>query len=1213
MLDKNKKKNIIITSVAATLIVGVIVGLIIGIVSIVAAKNNKLYTYAYGNHTQVGYSAEVLGTVKRYKPVAGISNGGLTYPTYGTTLNLTTEEKEAILAENQKLNAKATSTSGAYDWMDENGKLYVGNRTNYTQPDNGVTQLYKHSAALGMYLGDVDAQEPGIVKRLTFRPRSYNDYYNVTGLYAPAGEVIKVQISEADMPKDGGITIHIGQALYNGQSNNIWEARDFNRMPHILNTMNISPNTAVLKDGVYTAYVGSFLGGPIYVRSQSKTFSVTISGGVHYAHFILGVTTEKEYAKYAASSAPYFDLEVWDSGVLHSGPKTYAASFDYDELYKAAVLWEKISLVSTRVVNQGVVFLYDPFIAAGAAVAFPGRRSVNCPMDWMTSSLDYDSFVTAGAWGNVHEYHHNFQNYGVGDTGEVTNNALNLVSYSLFTKISSARRIASYGSAGLSGWNCYTSATWALNRVNSEQITSTNGLAVYATLLHNFGQDAFINTTGASGANYFNKWANFTHQDFSYYASQITAYTGSAVTSAATDYPTFVPVSCVYQTGRSYLYDNEKRDIQTMQPFNINPGQPFIVDLNPYQINDKNQYVGGSIVIGNGFTYNIKKVDASGISGTFQKSSNKNIYIYTPGSQVRSGKIRVTLEITTTSGSHTYNGKPLNDVDLILEFAQSHEDDKAMLERISYIYAEGNVPTGDYGAQTAYASGYQGSVETIVEDNINYTQNSNTDIWLYEPNNKPSDASDVVLRKPNSVVEIRGKIYLPENGKYRIAIRGRSTSSALYLSFDGGKTYQAKPSAYLLPGDNISTNPSNPKFSLAESRYYCDVERKSTANRWVYFKLVSIPVQSYYVGLGFARWQIPLYHQKLNANGDPVLDSKHHPIYIDSNGNEVSSEVANNAKPIAPTDKEINYLAAYRQNYEFLQEFTSDYFYTRTYNYNYEENTILTEKYQQTYLAEISNYVPWDNDGTQEPGNLFDGNRSTKIHTQEKVFVTPETPAILAFDMGQVVTGNTLKLYRSANNDAGNRAFPQVLLLEGSRDRNTWFTMGSWNDLTGATANGVELTFDSATFRYWKITVSKTNDNTGRSFFALSGLELAYVYRLLGTGDNQISPDNAMFTYKGSWRTQATDASFGHVYVGNQDATLTFQFDGTQFAILSAKLFGKKFKVTIDGKQLDSLPLKTDDSNFAVSYISPKLSSGKHTVVIKCTGKANIDSIAIYR
>ena len=498
-----------------------------------SGAKNDVFVNPYKTVTQVGYNAEYLGTVQRKIP-SQTQDGGLSsgYPTYGSTLRNVigveaekTAMRNALIGEANRLctvNTANAGGGGGYNRMDAEGNLYLNDAPAL---ENGVARkLYKHTASVGMYLGDVSDEEPGIIKKLTFRPRAYTSYYSVTGLYAPAGEVIKVEISEEDMNATNGIVVHIGQALYNGQANNIWTAKNaMNRMPVILNTMVINKDTATLHNGVYTAYVGSFLGGPLYVRDERVTFSVTVSGAVKYSHFILGYTTPEDFAENAKSSAPYFDLEVWENGVLHSGPVRYAKSFDYDAIYNAAVLWDKISLVSTQVSTQGVVFLYDPFVAAGAAVAFPGRRSVNCPAGWMGNSLNYDSFVASGAWGNMHEYNHNFQGWGRGAGGEVTNNALNLVSYSLFTKISAARRTGSYGAEGLGGWNSYTSATWALSQALSSN--RQNDLSVYAAVLHNLGQDMFIRSVQRQRAGRYGQsmtsWARAiteeTHQDMTYF------------------------------------------------------------------------------------------------------------------------------------------------------------------------------------------------------------------------------------------------------------------------------------------------------------------------------------------------------------------------------------------------------------------------------------------------------------------------------------------------------------------------------------------------------------------------------------------------------------------------------------------------------------------------------------------------------------------------
>ncbi len=151
--------------------------------------------------------------------------------------------------------------------MDAEGNLYLNG-----EPTGN--KLYKHSASVGMYMGDVSDSEPAIVKNVTLRHRAANSY-NLTGLYAPAGEVIKIEISEEDLnavhtngqtSNNSGILVHIGQALYNRKANNIWPAKNVNRMPVILNTMRVDKNTATYneKTHTYTAYVGSFLGGPIF-------------------------------------------------------------------------------------------------------------------------------------------------------------------------------------------------------------------------------------------------------------------------------------------------------------------------------------------------------------------------------------------------------------------------------------------------------------------------------------------------------------------------------------------------------------------------------------------------------------------------------------------------------------------------------------------------------------------------------------------------------------------------------------------------------------------------------------------------------------------------------------------------------------------------------------------------------------------------------------
>lgn len=1238
--DPQRVQQGLLWALIALLIASLASGLVLSFISAADTIANRTPSTPFVNNypasQMVGYYAKQLGTVDRYKPVEGLHNQGLSakgYPKYGSTLNLTSEEKTAIILENRKLTANGTwvdaskKTTGTYDKMDQYGYLYTKNGD--TPPVDVPERLYQHTGSVGLYGGNVADNEQAVIKQFTIRPRSYGGYYSVTGLYAPAGEVIKVEISDADMKATSGLTIHIGQALYNGQANNIWEQRGMNRMPIVLNTMNITTETATYNEetGTWTGYVGSFLGGPIYVGSKSATFTVTISGGVNYAHFILGVTTESEYSANMASSAPYFDLEVWDRGVLHSGPKRQAVSFGYDAIYKAAVLWEKVSLVTTSVSNQGVVFIYDPFVAAGAAVAFPGRRSVNCPESWMKQSLNYTGLVNGGSWGNFHEYHHNFQDYGLGSgaDGEVTNNGLNLVSYSLFTKISSNRSIGSYGGAGLSGWNQYTVAPWALNRVNNGAITSTNGLAIYATLLHNFGQDQYTKARGARGSAYLNKWATNTHQDFTYFAAQVRSYGfqggGNYVPSAAVqeaNYPLFVPVSSVYQTGRTYNYDGEKREITTMQPYVITYGQPFTVDLNPYTVNSSGQYESGSVVIGNGFTYRIKNVNSAGVNGTFKETDKPGVYVFTPNqnNNLQSGKIYVTLEITTTDGAHEWNGHKLDDVDLILEFESTHEKNKSVLERTTYTYEPSNMY---FDAEQAYNAGFKGYTSAQTINHTNPTQNCNTDVWFVPDtdagHSKFPNAKEHEIAVDNTIVVIEGKLYFEEEGRYRIYLRGRK-NCAVYYSKDG-KTYEKgatikdttipKTSAYFRPDDPCT---------------YFDLDMGKDS--WLYFKEILIVENAKasgtsYIGLGVKQWQTPMFtvqEKYYDAYGNEVSeddpnkdDSKTVTKYYNYLGVEVSAEEASKTDPIAPTinNNSQPYVNAYRTSYEKINnEFVTDYFYTRSYTYSYNNNSL--QSAEQTVISGNYNEKSARNWSKNEfpIEYLTDGDKNTYIHTNNYYGTREDRPLQLVLDLGEAKPVNRMIIYCRVHKAP---FYATAFKLEVSLDNVEWTTIGDYADMK-ASNYAVTVNFDETTFRYYRLTFIGSSGD----YLTIAEIEMWRVFEI--SGGKHLSPNDKSLSYYGDWHMEQAFSYFGQVVVGERNATLKFEFEGARLGLIVSKSFGADYEVTIDGVVVSSVsqikPLDEVNGAYGLAFLSDVLSEGKHVVEIKCRGQGNIDSVIIF-
>ncbi|MDE5666838.1 MAG: discoidin domain-containing protein, partial [Clostridia bacterium] len=660
----------------------------------------------------------------------------------------------------------------------------------------------------------------------------------------------------------------------------------------------------------------------------------------------------------------------------------------------------------------------------------------------------------------------------------------------------------------------------------------------------------------------------------------------------------------------------------TMQRYVIHYGEPFTGDLRPYTVNAAGQYESGSVLLGastnTDFTYKIKGVTTDGINGTFVKAGEDGVYTFTPNSEMRSGKIYVTLEIyNAADGTREWNGHKLDDVDLILEFQQSHEWNKAILERTTYVFAEGNVPAS---ASEAYESGYAGNVSAIEQDNKNYSQNSNTDIWLYPYNdtylNNPTYSPYVMT--PNSVVEIKGKLYFPEAGIYRIYMRGRR-DCVLYTSRDGGATYEK--AAYI----DATINPGNGyAFFPNDSRTYVDVQVE--AREWIYFKEVvvikDLGGKTSFVGLGMSSWteltattdEDGTIHY-WNGNRELTLrtdeDGTIH--YMDGT-NELTAITNADGTYFAPAFNANRppYATAYRQDYEFPKEFESDYFITRKYNYNYVgDMTLLTGEVTQTYIE--GNYVGWSNTEEFAITNLFDGNPDTYIHSGNgnQYMVSESNPAVFTVELSEEITANILRLYPSHGGGSHPSAFPKNFYIEGSLDGETYVEMGRWTGKTaGASTEYLDFTLsDMFTFKYYRLIVTATSSRTAR--LALAEIEWLSVLSLTGNGNNFFSPDNNMFTYKGDWKVESCSASFGHVYVG-KEATVEFTFEGTRLGIFSSKYFGKNYLVYVDGELVETIVVKEDNGDYSLSFLSPELADGKHSVVIYCPQEGNIDSIVIW-
>ncbi|MDE7256413.1 MAG: M60 family metallopeptidase, partial [Clostridia bacterium] len=837
-----------------------------------------------------------------------------------------------------------------------------------------------------------------------------------------------------------------------------------------------------------------------------------------------------------------------------------------------------------------------------------------CPSGWMSNSLNYNGIVTSGGWGNFHEYHHNFQGYGVGNGGEVTNNGMTLVSYALFTKISSKRGMGSYGGQGLGGWNNYTSATWALNDILSLQrgghpSNGDQGLTLYSVLLHNFGADNYIqakvqqqkNSYGQNYAGYFRAWEAITHNDMTYYFKDVLKGLSADVASQwhNAEYTSmFVPVSSVYQTGRSYMYDGEKKYFKTMQPYVVPYEDSFTLDLSKYTAPD-GQYASGSIVIPDGFTYTIKSIQPE--RGTVERIDDYNYKFNFSGNDKLSGEIKVTLSITKDDGAFT-----VDDVDLILELERSHESNKMTLERTTYTYT---AETMYADAKTAYESNFAGYTgEPLSWAHTNPTQNCNTDIWLCTPSTIdkfPNADPDKHVAKDNQIEVLKGKLYFEEEGKYRIYLRGR-VNCAVFITYTDANGEVQNKSAQV-------TNGSGSGFYTTNPDTYIDIEIGSET--FVSFTEVLIVKvinnnQASYIGLGYGKWQEPLYtmvekYYDVNGNevASPDAEGYHHSatVYYDNAGHEVAADVVAAAQPTPPTSA--SYVNAYRSDYVFPDNssFKTDYFYTRNYSYTYSE---AHDNLTQSFVGDHGCFFD-ENRTDFRPEYLFDGDLTTSCSSA--AIPSAASPWEFTVDLGKVIEANRFVLTGRLNNGAGNQNQTpnSITLLVGESLDNMKEIANFDNGAVSGTT--LAFNFETSTFRYYRLTVRKSVQ--GR-FAAIANIQFSNNV----PNGTLLTPDNKdTFTYSGNWKGMQTQSTFGHVMVGAANATVSFKFNGTRLALLSSELFGKNFEVTIDGVKVNSVELKAITGGYGASFMTELLENKEHTVVIKCLGEANIDSVVIYK
>ena len=691
------------------------------------------------------------GITRTVQSMGEVQNEGVILPLYGGDAKESTEEYNKVIEENKKLN----TGENTYDEIDENGKLYLKG------VDTGNV-LYRHPFSNGLYGGNIRDDEKTVIKTITINPISNTNY--ITGLYAPPGEVIKIQFSEdSDFERIGGqLQFTIGQVNQDGDGSVNRERLGLRRVPILFNKITITKNPG---------YIGSFIGGPIYISNPPKKriFTITISNAVPYKHLIYGVTTKEEFEAMESYSAPFFELDVRDS-IRYSGPLDTIKGLDYDNLVNNLIFWDKCVRTSRKIpsgsrIDKGIHFLFDPCVnSLGAlALAYVGANWCQVPPSF-SMALNYETITKYGGWGHIHELNHHFQKFGFSTSvlNEVTNNVVNLLEYMLYSQISGLRNEFSDSAIKtVSGNHIYLDPEYSLKNLINSPPTSDNELRFYDPILQAFGPDFFIKVTqygkGSGGVDLFYRALTEVLQyDFTYYVENVLnlQLSDSVVEECKKfGYHIFIPVSSIFQTGRYFNHDNHQHFSNTSFPYRIPRGGPTTLDFTKH------------IIIPNGFLYEIKEITPPKY-GILQKISDKT-YQYTPGEEDLSGIIKLTLYVTNSEENiHT-------NVKLGLEF----QVDNTQSVQTNYIYDEIIYKTTIYEAIDANFQGYSkkdffpnfaGMMSGVKEGNIGIWEgkfridDTGYNYILYKGGRGPS----VLFVKINDETEYRkiGEIEINQSG-----------------------------------------------------------------------------------------------------------------------------------------------------------------------------------------------------------------------------------------------------------------------------------------------------------------------------------------------------------------------------------------------------------------------------------------------------------------
>lgn len=353
-------------------------------------------------------------------------------------------------------------------------------------------KLTKHVSADGQFYGRISDDVLGVEKKANINTNTKG--LHSLAVYVPAGEVATVKVNDEILKyaKDRKVRITVGMNSVDATDFGV-NNKDENRMPYLGKIFNIN--------GKETK-VGTPFGGMIYIDVDESVpsgldFQVEVSGVVDAPYFQLGKTTNEEWQN--IKNAPGLFTEIVTPYLRFMVPSKFIRQVKNIE--DALKFWTNATALSATVMNKAdlakpIMLTFDPYIKAGIAYATPGWWTCNLPPDWATGALEYDTLISSGNWGLIHEINHHFQSrysgyydeWGVG-TGfdEITNNALNAISYIAYTNIAESR-----DENGTTDWNKvadpYSSLKQQMEESKGYYGNNPNiGAFMYSTIAHEIG------------------------------------------------------------------------------------------------------------------------------------------------------------------------------------------------------------------------------------------------------------------------------------------------------------------------------------------------------------------------------------------------------------------------------------------------------------------------------------------------------------------------------------------------------------------------------------------------------------------------------------------------------------------------------------------------------------------------------------------------------